>query len=102
MSVKKKTIPVPASTREFVESVICDLCGKVFSAANTDSDGINWEPPHGDVAKTGVYIGKGYSYPESTNIKYRDYHICPTCFETKLEPWLKQQGATFTAREDDW
>lgn len=102
MSVKKQIRQVPASTREFVESVTCDLCGKVFPMADTDSDGINWEHPHGDVAKTGVYFAKGYSYPEGTNIEYRDYHVCPECFEKKLEPWLKEQGATFTAREVDW
>jgi hypothetical protein len=93
---------VPATTREFVESVTCDLCGKVFSMADTDSDGINWEHLHDNVAKTGVFIGRGFNCPESTNIEFRDYHVCPECFENKLEPWLKAQGATFTAREIDW
>ncbi len=101
MSVKMKTVQVMPTTREVVESITCDLCGKVFPHADTDSDGINWEQPY-DVAKTGVYIGTGYNYPESTDIDYRDYHICPRCFENKLEPWLKEQGAKFTEREIGW
>ncbi len=107
MSIQKKTIPVPAvpaTTREVAESVTCDLCGDVIGNADIENDGIDWENArgYGEVHKTCVQIGKGYTYPDAHNIEFRDYHICPTCFETKLEPWLKAQGAKPTEREEDW
>ena len=107
MSLQKKTIPVPAvpaTTREIVESVKCDLCGDVIKTTAVESDGVDWENAqgYGEVNKTCVQIAKGYTYPDCHNLEFRAYHVCPVCFETKLEPWLKAQGAQHTEREEDW
>ncbi len=102
MSIQKKTIEVPAKTCEVTASITCDLCGKVYPRAREDCDSIDWATSYGDALKTGVFLATGYGYGDCGNINSRVYHVCPECFEKKLEPWLKEQGATFTTKEIDW
>lgn len=102
MSILKKTIPVPASTREYTESIQCDLCHEVYKKASEEGGGVNWDGDYGTINTTCVSIGDGYHYLECHDVDYRDYHICCECFKTKLEPWLKSQGAIHTDREISW
>lgn len=39
MSINKKTTLIPESTREYTESIKCDLCGKIFKQAQEDRGG---------------------------------------------------------------
>ena len=94
MSIQKKKI--------IVESITCDLCGKTVQYAHNGLNGVEWENGDGDTQRTCVQFGEGYSYHDCGNIEFRTYHICPTCFATKLEVWLKSQEVKYTPAETDW
>ncbi len=99
--LKTKTITDPAITRKVTESVTCDLCGKEFKLALEMSPGIQWDD-EGDAARSYVKFESGYSFYDCAHWKGREYHICPKCFTTKLEPWLQAQGAKSTDTDFSW
>jgi len=84
---EKKTIP--ERVEDEVVAYICDLCGK-----ESRRGGCWVKDPN--VNEPTVQIEQGYVYPEDSQVRIRRYHLCPECFETRLEPWLKEQGATPT------
>jgi hypothetical protein len=102
MSIQKKIVTIPAKQDERTASITCDLCGKVFERAEDAHDGIDWSGNYGETQKTCVEISKGYGCSDGGSEKVRAYHVCPKCFEAKLEPWLQSQGAKPTERDIDW
>lgn len=93
----KEMRAVPATMREVVARLKCDLCGR-------ESDEYNgW--------------GKSDEHIEETEVRYKsgrsecwgggcatefEADICPACFKNKLIPWLQDQGATIRESESDW
>lgn len=77
-----KTVDVPATTKEVVESVTCDICG-----AETNKPGY-------DIDETTINYRYGERYPEGGSWSEVVVDLCGKCFEEKLIPWLKSQGAT--------
>ena len=94
-----KTVTIPATTRERLDHLQCDLCG---AKSNPGSD--HW-PPAGEYGlnSTSVKHASGNAWPDSGGDKTTlRFDICPSCFETKLVPWFAAQGATPRVEEVDF
>ena len=85
-----KTVSVPASTREVVEFVSCDLCGAKIKGKDFD------------VNEVEVRHKTGWSYPEGGSGVEVSVDMCGKCFDEKLVPWLRSQGIQPNTREWDW
>ena len=83
-----KTLEVPATTREIVEFVSCDLCNAKIERTGYNVDNVEIR------RKTGV------NYPEGGSGKETVVDMCGKCFNEKLVPWLCSQGAE--PRDEDW
>lgn len=100
MSIRTRTVLIPATTREEVETVTCDLCRKTVHPADTERGGtVDWVGGY-NIETTTVSMSTGYSYHETTSVDYTIFHICPQCFRDKLMPWLATQGAKPTEGDD--
>lgn len=92
----KKTVEVPATTREVTVKVTCDVCH-----ATIKSDG--WgDVDRVEVDRVEVKHEEGQSWPEGTHIKSRAFDLCSKCFDEKLVPWMKAQGADPRDEEVDF
>ncbi len=89
--IKYKETKVPEHVDRIVESVSCDMCGRVYKGAEALEGCVFWGAATCQLNNTSLYI--------RTKAGERHYHICPDCFELKLEPWLKRQGIRFTEVE---
>lgn len=89
---KTKHIPaVPAKEVSVEDKTLCDICkNSIESRGNYSCDEITIESKEGN------------SYPGSGNADYKFVDMCKTCFDNKLIPWLKSQGAEIQTRETDW
>lgn len=85
-----KTIEVPATTREVVVFVTCDLCGAKI------------EKQVYEVNEVEVRHKVGDSYPESGSVTETSVDMCGKCFEEKLVPWLRSQCADPRIEDWDW
>jgi len=85
-----KTIHIPASERSDVDFVTCDLCKEKIEESRYEVDEVEIR------RKTGV------SYPESGNGIKINVDMCGKCFDEKLMPWLRSQGAEPLTDEWDW
>lgn len=83
-----KTIEVPATTREIVDSVTCDLCD------------VTIESPQYGINEIEVCHKTGSSYPEGRSGTETTIDMCGKCFDEKLVPWLRSQGVK--PRTEDW
>jgi hypothetical protein len=91
-----KTISVPATTREALDYIKCELC-----PTQTRSDGY-WPTNIGyRVDDVEVEYVTGDSYPEGGSTKTVILDICPKCFEEKLVPWFRSQGGVPRVEERD-
>lgn len=72
----------------------CDLCGKT-----TNNE---WLKDSYDATETEVRWKTGENYPSGGSGETTTIDICPDCFETKLIPWVKEQGGEPTVKEWDW
>lgn len=86
----KKIIDVPATTKEIVEFVTCDLCGKRI------------EENSFDVNEVEVRHRTGWQSPEGGNGEEVSVDVCGNCFDQKLLPWLHSQGVIPNTREWEW
>lgn len=84
----KKTINVPAKKLEMVEFTTCDICGERINKVAYE------------ISEIEVRHKTGTSYPEGGNGEEVEFDICGKCFDEKLVPWLKTQGAE--PRKTDW
>lgn len=78
MIMRKMRIEVvpakPATTREVVDSVHCDLCGREIMDFGGNFDEIKIER------------SVGYRYPDCGNSETTSYDVCPACFESEIVP----------------
>ncbi len=85
-----KTVEVPATTRETVDFVTCDLCGEKIDVRGYDVDEVE------------VRHKTGSNYPEGGSGDETSVDMCGKCFDEKLVPWLRSQGAVPGTDEWDW
>lgn len=83
-----KTVEIPATTIEVVHFVICDLCGAKIEESSYDVDEVEVRHKTGD------------NYPEGGSGEETSIDMCGKCFDEKLVPWLRSQGAA--PRTEDW
>lgn len=69
--------------------IICDLCGD-------SSEFSDWSNEQYGVDEVTVKYVSGFRYPEDTFLTNTEVDLCPTCFESRLIPWLRSQGAEIT------
>ena len=85
-----QTVKVPATTTQVVEKVTCDLCGEVIKRKLYDADQVD------------VRHRTGSNYPEGNRGEEVQVDMCGNCFDTKLVPWLRTQGADPKPQEWEW
>lgn len=95
----KKLITIPEKQEERVVTVTCDLCG---AEGKPNYEGADWTTESYSTNETHVRWKKGSSYPEGGSGEQYDVHVCPKCFEERLLPWLRTQGAAPIAEEYDY
>jgi hypothetical protein len=85
-----KTVRVPATTKDYVDFVTCDLCGARIKDEQYVIDEVE------------VRHRAGTNYPEGGNGTEISVDVCGKCFDEKLIPWLKSQGAEPHVEEWDY
>lgn len=96
MATKTETMTQPSRfiTRDI--GLVCDLCGKESKPYQDD-----WREGQYDVNETTIEHRTGSHYPDNWSITTVSVDLCPTCFQTKLIPWLEAQGCQISRREDE-
>lgn len=74
----------------------CDICGK------KSHDGRNWSKDYYGVEEVTLLRKTGESYPDCGTTKDWSFDLCPKCWDDKLVPWMKAQGATPTEEDTGW
>lgn len=92
-----KTVRVPASEQKCVDKITCDLCGAMSPRGDSWSN-----DAREDVAETSVSMTLGWGSRDGGDKTTTLYDICPTCFKSKLMPWLEAQGAKPQTEHSDW
>lgn len=85
-----KTVEVPATTRDVVNFVACDLCGAKISVRGYEIDEVE------------VRHKTGNNYPEGGSGNETSVDMCGKCFDKKLVPWLRSQGVEPRTEDWDW
>lgn len=85
-----KTVVVPASEHQQVERVTCDLCNSEIKRTGYDADEVE------------IRHRTGHSYPEGGSGAETTIDMCGQCFDEKLVPWLRSQGANPTTTDWDY
>lgn len=93
----QKTVTVPEKTESRIDKITCDLCGSKDEGGYRD-----WGGGEGNIYTTTVELEEGYGYGDGGNVTTTEFDICPSCFKTKLIPWLKRQGANPTITKVDF
>ena len=86
----KEMVEVPATSREVVVKVTCDLCKKEIKEEGYQVNEVTITHRTGD------------NYPEMGSGEEASVDMCGECFELKLTPWLKSQGAEPLVAEWEW
>jgi len=76
-----KIVKVPETTKKIVDLITCDLCGKKIEERNYD------------ISEVEVRHKKGKLYQDSGSGTETCFDLCCNCFDEKLVPWLRSQGA---------
>lgn len=79
-----KVIEIPATTKEVVDFVACDLCGDLIKERGYEVNNVI------------VEYTVGNCYPEGRTGTIYSVDMCGNCFMRKLMPWLIKQGAKLT------
>ena len=85
-----KTVEVPATTKQVLDKTACDLCGAEIKAGNYSAEEVE------------VRHRTGSSCPEGGSGEEVSVDMCGDCFDTKLVPWLRTQGADPKPEDWDW
>jgi hypothetical protein len=88
-------IPVPATEREYVEWLQCDICHRT-------EIGDTWAKSTYDIAKVGVFLQVGENYPEYGSEETTSFDICPKCFIEKLVPFIEAFGSKAAVKKTEW
>ena len=84
-------------------TVCCDLCGmKATNARSCCGAGNVWSDAPNDVLETDIRFRLGSRFPGGGSGISTVVDLCPTCFRTKLLPWLAEQGAEPTEEDFHW
>ena len=84
-------VEVPATMREFIDFVTCDLCKeKITPGSQFDATEIEVRCVNGD------------NFPDGGSTTEKSFDICRKCFEKKLIPWFRSQGAEPCIEEHNW
>lgn len=75
------TKEIPARTKQVTDYISCDLCKDKIVEHDHQVDEV-------DVSRT-----TGYRFPGSGQGTITSFDLCGKCFEEKLIPWLRDQGA---------
>jgi hypothetical protein len=86
-----KTVQVPASTRDVVDHVSCDLCGREII-----------EREFYKVDEVEIRHKTGASYPDGGSGEETSVDMCGKCFDEKLVPWLRAQGVAPRTEPWEW
>ena len=92
MTKKYKKETVTKTVNRLVK-IVCELCGR--EAKNGD-----WSPDKYGVEEVTIKYRDGSIYPEGGSGTDYEVDICPVCFDDRLIPWLKSQGAN--VEEHQW
>lgn len=82
---------VPAKDISVEHEVFCDLCKSEIDEYS------GW-----DVNEVTIEGKTGYSCPSGGSSETQSVDMCIKCFEGKLIPWLKEQGADIQKSERNW
>ncbi len=77
----EKTI-IPQQVKEVLASTTCDLCKEKIEIKE-----------HWAIQDVKIQCRTGMSYPEGGFGEYTEVDLCPDCFNSRLLPWLRSQGA---------
>lgn len=83
-----KTVQVPARESKILDKTTCDLCGNEIISRCYDAERVE------------VTHRTGKNYPEGGYGEEVAVDMCGDCFESRLIPWLREQGAD--PRPEDW
>ncbi len=91
---EQRTITARKCTRQ-----TCDLCG-----CEAVQPGSRWEGGLYDVSETRLEVSvvaeEGTVYPEGGSTERTVVDLCPTCFNERLVPWLRSQGAKISEPQE--
>jgi hypothetical protein len=88
--IHKKTIDVPATTKEIITHITCDFCGKKIKEGNYS------------INEVCVRHKVGSSYPEMGEGTDTIFDMCGECFDAKLIPWAETLGVMPRIKEWDY
>lgn len=76
----------------------CDLCGAREEGPGTvlQDTAVGWSMEENGVADTHLCCVEGTWERRGGGpgrVKRTEFHLCPTCFRTKLVAWMRTQGA---------
>jgi len=77
-----KVKKIPAVNKSVVDKTICDICkNDVYDVGEYNSQ------------YSEMYMKQGDVWPEGGQMKGYEVDLCVSCFENRLVPWLRSQGA---------
>ena len=89
--IHTKKIKIPATEKEVEDYRTCDLCKNRIA--------FNFGYEETDITiKQEIRSGT----PDGGESVTTEIDMCKSCFENKLIPWLKNQGATPRIKESEW
>jgi hypothetical protein len=86
-----KIVETPAQTKEMVDFITCDLCGKKI---------FTWAPNVDDVEishKSGIT-----DYGSHFDGTISSFDVCGSCYEDRVVAWFKSQGVEPAIIEVHW
>ena len=101
-----RIVEVPASTKEVVDFVICDICGKRKEkweqAEYQKKAGVEMPLRAYDMDELEISHWYGKGFPEGDHgYVLVNPDICPVCWETKVIPALRALGLSIRYEEYD-
>ena len=94
---QKGMVKRPATEKEEVVSVACDLCGKKVRTPYRPTE---WSTEIYRVDEVTIEHKRGSSFPENGSGTYRRFDICADCFESRVVPAIEALGAH--VGEEEW
>ncbi len=97
---------MPARPQQIVLEAIalhCDLCGSEIMQYHKNGSVIlnpAFRKVYGTALDVQIKLRAGEKGLDGGVGETTSFDLCPTCFETKLRPWLEQQGAV--AKVEPW
>lgn len=83
MKITKRT--KHTSEYDQVVKIVCDLCKVEYP--------VGWSKDEHDDLESEVNLKLGRSWPGDAYGEIIEFDICPSCFQNRLIPWMKSQGA---------